>query len=652
MCGIAGVLCPSGISVADLPAMGDALIHRGPDSFGYLLYDRERGIQIGQDLAGHISGSRPTVGFAHRRLSIIDITEESDQPFVDASGTYGLTYNGEIYNYIELRRELESRGHEFTTGGDTEVVLRAYAEWGQNCVDRFVGMWAFALVDHKRGMLFLSRDRFGIKPLFFSLHGDSFYFASEIKGLRATAAIPSEPEEQTVEKFLLESRTDDSELTFFRGIFQLRPAHNLTVPIDGPVSPTTWRYWQIPRDSSPDADAPARFRTLLADAICIHARSDVPVGTCLSGGLDSSGIVCIADALRVEGRIPRYAHAAFGYVTPSAAFSERPHMEEVVAQTRIEMTYVAPSSADFVAALPTVLRQQDEPFGSASIAAQWFVFRSAREAGMKVMLDGQGADEVIGGYPSYLPIAATSLLRQRRLGEYARAAIAQRRMLGRFPNAPREVLRELAPASVGATMRALRGGADRTAESVSPGAAVLVTSEFRERTLSRRPKASIPRSLNDLLAAETASQNLPALLRFEDRNSMAHSIEARVPFLDHRLVELSFGLSDDWKIRGATTKRVLREALRGVIPESIRTRRDKIGFRADPAVTWSLAGRSRDTIVANRTPYEEKWFDAAAVARLLDSSDRSTEAEFLVWRVLSIKSWLRAIWGDSDTLLA
>jgi asparagine synthase (glutamine-hydrolysing) len=646
MCGIAGIVCPDGIRIEDLPAMGAALEHRGPDSLGYLLHSDEEGTRVHRELPVGERLPSPSVGFAHRRLAIIDVSEENDQPMVDPSGRYALTYNGEIYNYVELREELASLGHRFGTSGDTEVVLRAYVQWGEACVERMVGMWAFAILDVERRAVFFSRDRFGIKPLYFTIVRGAFYFASEIKGLLATGAIEAEPEERVVASFLVDSLLDDSERTFFRGISQLRPAHNLTVGLDSGLSPQARRYWQVRSvERSTDANPPARFRGMLEDSIRVHARSDVPVGTCLSGGLDSSGIVCLAEVLRRAGEIPQYAHQAFGYVPDDQRFSERAHMQEVVANTDVRMAYVAPTNAEFAAELPEVLRQQDEPFGSASIAAQWFVFRAARAAGMKVMLDGQGADEVLGGYVNYLPTAGTSLLRTGRLIDYWRFAGAYRRRFGALPTPAAAIVADLAPTALWRIRRAL-GGPRR-----EPGAAAIATPWLRDLWRTSRVEPFPARTLNELLAREVESTSLPALLRYEDRNSMAHSIEARVPFLDHRLVEFAFSLPGDWKIRDLTTKRVLREALCGVIPEAIRTRTDKVGFRADPDVTWNLARRHRDAIISRRTPWEERWFDEGAVRSLIDSGDRSAESEFLLWRVVSIKSWLRATWGDSVDLL-
>ncbi len=353
MCGLAGIVSSSGIDPQLLPRMGDAIAHRGPDGQGYLTHRPGSGIEVGRSVNG---GGRvsPTVGFAHRRLAIIDLSEASDQPALDESGRLALVFNGEIYNYVELRAELESLGHTFRTSGDTEVLLRSYAEWGPDCLRRLVGMWAFAMLDLERRQLFLARDRFGIKPLFYARAGDALYFASEIKSLLQVPAIRREPDEATMRRYLLTGAVDDRPRSFFEGISQLAPAHHLSVPlVPGGPEPQPERYWSTPAEAFTGSreEAANEFADRFGDAIRSHSRSDVPVGTCLSGGLDSSSIVCIADRLRGAGEIPRYAHSGFGYLPDNPEYSERRFMAAVVERTGIEMTYVEVTPERFAEAL-------------------------------------------------------------------------------------------------------------------------------------------------------------------------------------------------------------------------------------------------------------------------------------------------------------
>jgi asparagine synthase (glutamine-hydrolysing) len=651
MCGIAGAIAPSsGIDPSVLIRMNDRISHRGPDGEGYLLGSSGKGRlrRSSRDEVENSAEALSAVGFAHRRLTIIDLTERSDQPLVDASGKFAISYNGEVYNYLELREELIRLGHSFRSEGDTEVVLEAYKEWGGRCVERFVGMWAFAILDNSRRSVLLSRDRFGIKPLYYARVGDALYFASEIKALLGVPGLEVQPNEELVRRFLLDGGVDYSEETFFRGITKLPPAHNLSIGFDTDGTdgePEPRRFWSYPPQDGrvSEREAATQFRELLEDAIRIHARSDVPVGTCLSGGLDSSSIVCVAEELRAEGQIPRYTHSAFGYLPQDETFSERRYMESVIDKTGARIFVVDPPVERFVDELLGIVRQQDEPFGSTSIAAQWFVFEAAGREGMKVMLDGQGADEVLGGYHGYFPVIASNLLRQRRLLSYARFSREHKELLGERPLPPLQALWSVLPDRARRTV-------SRTGRVPLPPGAQLMSAEMRQ-TVRRDYEPDPPSDLYELLRTQTESMSLPSLLRFEDRNSMAHSIEARVPYLDHRVVEFAFRLSTDMKIRGVETKRILREAMRGVLPEDIRARKDKLGFRAEPQAAWIIAERHRDSLVANRTEYERRWFDPEGMATLLDVSDRSTENEWLAWRAINVKLWLRQHWGGSGDLL-
>jgi asparagine synthase (glutamine-hydrolysing) len=617
--------------------MSEALEHRGPDGSAYLLH--RSGIAVGGSLdAPELQAEAgATVGLAHRRLSIIDLSHASDQPMVDESGRFALVYNGELYNYVELREELRRLGQVFRTTGDSEVVLLAYKQWGERCVGRFVGMWAFGILDLEKRQLFLSRDRFGIKPLFYSVGPGAFRFASEVKGLLAGGEVHPEPNEAAVRTFLLLGRADASEESFFSGIRHVLPAHNAVVPLDTPEQVRTTRYWTYPRQeyTGSPADAAGEFARLLADSIELHARADVAVGSCLSGGLDSSAIVCVAAELREKGKIPAYAHAGFGYVPRDPNLSERGYMDAAAERADLRMTYVESAPERITEVIPVIARQQDEPFGTASIVVQWLVFEAAHEAGLKVMLDGQGADEVLGGYHSYLTMSARIMLRQWRFMRYARFAAQHEEMHARRPLARRDAVATAVPG-----LRRLAGGRF----GAPPAAVGVMSPELQGHWQDVDDGAAAPRSLNEILM-RAGSVQLPALLRFEDRNSMAHSIEARVPFLDHRLVEFAFRLPADYKIHGAETKHILRRALEGSLPDKVRARRDKVGFRPDPGITWKFAELHRDSLLRAETPYEERWFNRAGLERLMSGRDRSEATEFALWRAISTKLWLRSHWS-------
>jgi len=652
MCGIAGIVSTTGVDAAALSAMSEAIRHRGPDGLGYLMHRRGQPLRVSE--ASGSAGGPASVGFAHRRLTILDLSEAAAQPMIDPEAGLALNFNGEIYNYLELQQELERRGHSFTSSGDTEVLLRAYAQWGPSCVRRLVGMWAFALLDLRRGIVLLSVDRFGIKPLYYTVSRGALHFASEIKALLAVPGIEPEPDEGAVRRYLMIGAVDESERTFFAGIRSLRGAHNLVVQLEAPGEGRPERYWSIP-DSVDFAgsaeDAAEEFAVRFRDSIRVHTRSDVPVGTCLSGGLDSSAVVCVADELRRAGEIEHLAHHGFGYLPEDESVSERRFMAQVVERTGLEMTYVKPAPENFKRALQEIVRHQDEPFRSTSIAAQYFVFASAHEAGLKVMLDGQGADEILGGYHSYLRLIAAGHARRRQLLRYARFAREYRELIGTAPLTVPQAVGLMAPGSR-RLERYMRRRAAAGRSPTQPGAR-LMTAQLRSRVREEDYAGPAHDTVNDILAAQTADESVPPLLRYEDRNSMAHSIEARVPFLDHRLVEFLFRLPGELKIRGTESKRLLREGMRGTLPEGIRTRRDKIGFRAEPTATWMLAREHRQALLANRTPYEELWLDPGALARLVDGGDHSEESEFLLWRAINTKLWLRSFWAeDGDPLAA
>jgi asparagine synthase (glutamine-hydrolysing) len=634
MCGIAG-LCGRQPPLEALGAMAGALAHRGPDGVGFAVAaDGGERIHVGPEPAP-VRGEH-LVGLAHLRLAIIDLSEANRQPSLDESGQVALSYNGEVYNYVELREELRALGHRFTTTGDTEVVLRSYLQWGTACVDRFVGMWAFAIADLREGRVFLSRDRFGIKPLFWTaLPGGGLAFASEIKALAAVPGVRWEPDPITVKRYLVTGAVDDRDETFFAGVQRVPPATNLVLPIADPVSGMrSERYWSpapAPTRTASDRDA-ADVRETLREAVRVHLRSDVPVGTCLSGGIDSSGVVALCDELRRSGDVGHYTHHAFGYVPPDEHLSERPFMEAVARRSGAELTVVQPTAGEFHAGVLDVVCQQDEPFGSLSIAAQHFVFAAARRDGMKVMLDGQGADEIFAGYHQNFVHAAGVMLRRRRLLAYLRFA-------GRHYRAYRRMPVSFAQLAAAAPL----AGVSRQVQPAKLAGPAL-------RDLPLRATAS-PESLHELLIQHTMQLPLQSLLRFEDRNSMAHSIEGRVPYLDHRLVELAFSLPEDVKLSGVVPKAVLRRALADALPPEVLARRDKIGFRADASATHRLAREHAAALAEARTHYEREWLEPGTVAELLATRDESDAAEFALWRVVNLKLWLRQFWDPERDAL-
>lgn len=646
MCGIAAIVFGKPASSENLTAMANAMEHRGPDGFGYLVYEAGKKPQI-----KHNHENPPVrncqVGLAHRRLSILDLSDEGLQPMRDSKNSISVSYNGEIFNYVELKQELTRLGHIFRTTSDTEVLLKAYAQWGPECVCRFNGMWAFILLDEVARRVVISRDRYGIKPLFFTRRNGNIYFASEIKALTAVPGVSLEPNEGIVSRFLLSGATDFSEESFFVDVFRFPAAHSAILDLDSPsleIKPR--RYWNFPEETfrGSEEEAIQQFRGLFLDAVSVHSRSDVAVGTCLSGGLDSSSIVCACEYLRSRGEIPSYSHQVFGYTPSEEIYSEAPFMKSVVEATGANMHYVEISQDDFVESISKIVSLQDEPFASTSIAVQWAVFRKARAEGITVMLDGQGADEILGGYHSYFSSLANIYLKKKNLLGFFNLKRAYEKELGAFPISLFEASVRLTPSSILSLSKKIRN------RFRTPIKSYFIQDALSEDLFS----ASLPQgemggvaldSLNHILEDHVSRASVPALLRYEDRNSMGHSIEARVPFLDHRLVDFLFLLPSEWKISGASTKNILRRAMKGILPDKVRNRKDKMGFLPSPGLTYHLIEKADTDLLENRTYWERRWFNEDLIRSMAASKDTNPNIEYPLWRVINTRLWARCFFS-------
>jgi asparagine synthase (glutamine-hydrolysing) len=610
VCGLCGIVAldrpPETATVA---AMAGALDHRGPDGDGAWADD---GVALG-----------------FRRLAIIDLSDAGMQPFASDDGALRLMHNGEVYNYRELRRELEGHGHRFRSQTDTEVILRAYEEWGDRCVERFNGMWAIALWDGRRRRLFCSRDRFGVKPFYYSWDGARFAFASELKAFRAVGRL--EPHLPAVRDYVEQGYVDHTDETFFAGIRKLPPAHSLVVDEHGL---RLERYWSLEQRDEPEGDAAEAVRELLLDAVRLRLRSDVPVGSCLSGGIDSSAIVCGVDhLLRTEAgnALPvGDRQRTFTAYFEEQGFDERPYAEAVVERTRTQPHWITFSDDDLLEALPAIVWAQDEPFGSTSVAAQWFVMREAKRVGLKVMLDGQGADEILAGYHGYFGPFFADLLSGGRLGELRTEIGAYRRLHGASAAAAAIALaRPFLPERVRWAARArVRGGGALVHDDLPRSEAAPANGAGGGR---------LRRQMHLILTR----RGLPELLHYEDRNSMAHSLEARVPFLDVRLVELLFSLRDSDLIERGRTKAILRRALSDLLPPVVRDRVDKLGFVTPEArfMRGGLGELAADTF-SSRAFRERGWVDATAALRRLARHRRGeVNAGFELWRAVNLELW-------------
>jgi asparagine synthase (glutamine-hydrolysing) len=599
MCGIAGIAGGAAPDRALLERMAATMENRGPDGEGVW--------------------SDATAGLAFRRLAIIDLHERSNQPL--HLGPLHLVFNGEIYNYRELRDELRGLGHEFETEGDAEVLLHAWAQWGEGALERFNGMFAFAVWDETERALTLATDPFGEKPLYYTIAGERIVFGSEIKAILHDPEVAAAADDDAVALFLTRGAMPEIHRSFFRGVKRLPAAHVLRWQ-GGSID--VRRYWTPQRVEAPSTygDAVERLRELLLDSIRLRLRSDVPVGTSLSGGIDSSTVVALSAKLAGDHR-----RHAFTASFPGFARDEWDYAAQVAERAGVvEHHRVEPAPTALVADLPRLVLDHEEPVGSLSIYAQWCVMACAKEAGVTVLLDGQGGDELFAGYPTAVGFALRSVPKVEALREVAgtparAAAVAQSLALDFLPDPLRRLYRR------------------RSATAYAAPELVAATASA-ERPLLRLANGS---PLGRELLAETFDTSLPSLLRYADRSSMAHSREVRLPFLDRRIAELALALPASFLYSRGTTKRILRDAARGLVPDGILDRTDKVGFEPpqrtwleEPALRTHVAEVLIDPKARSRGLYDTAQIEADARA----GSWRDPDG---IWRAYNVEVWLRAL---------
>ena len=651
MCGIAGIYDLRGeVKPQQVREMTSTLRHRGPDDEGFFLMNtKKRNVLAcgGADtppclnlprIENHFGKSFDLVlGF--RRLSILDLSPAGHQPMGNEDGSLWILHNGEIYNYVEIRKELERMGHRFITQTDTEVILHAYEEWGTDCLKRFNGMWAFAILDLKKNKIFCARDRAGVKPFYYTFNGQRFVFASEIKALLALDEIAPQPNDQIVADYLFSGVIDHTQETFFKNIYQLRGGEYLLFEKNRVMVKS---YWDIePKEVrlTKESDYVEQFYELLEDSIRLRLRSDVPVGTCLSGGLDSSSIVCLANKLMFDGQIidPKLVgqrQKTFSSCFENHAYDERGFIKLVIDQTGADKNYVFPEAENLSKDLTKLIWHQEEPFGSTSIYAQWNVMKLAKELNVTVLLDGQGGDELLAGYiPAFYHLFA-SLLRRGHLGRFVKELNEFRTKHGmRLPQLSIGMISALiSPRGKFNLRRMTKNGIEWANKD-------FLRHYLRPFTGSNKFKDT----LNNYLYQAFRFVALPGLLHYEDRNSMAFSLEARLPFLDFRLVEYLFSLPPEQKIGKGVSKVVLRNAMKGILPEEVRNRKDKMGF-ATPEDIWfrTVLKNTINGIINSKSFSERGFFDMDKVKKAFDKHcEGKINISFMIWRWVNLEMWFK-----------
>ena len=599
MCGISGIISKlnNPIEQGEIEKITDLIKHRGPDGVGYF--------------------SGKNFSFGHRRLSIIDLSDHGHQP-MSYLDRYWITYNGEIYNYLEIRSELVELGYLFNSNTDTEVILAAYDHWGAKCLERFNGMWAFAIYDSKEQNIFLSRDRFGVKPLYYLDINDQFAFGSEIKQLLSLQKTVHSNHKVVIE-YLLTSMEGHNDDTFFDGIKSFPQSHygiydlrKHTLVIE--------RYYKLKVDSSLQnlsiEEAVSRFRILFEDSVKIRLRSDVRVGTCLSGGLDSSSTSAVASGLYHANGNGQFIGI---HAKSSDVENDESNYSKISANhSGIDLHIVEPDIENFMDIIDEVVYTQEEPFGSPSQVMGWYVFNEAKSLGCKVMLNGQGGDEVLLGYERYFSsfLKSTSLMQ--------------------FP----KVIKELATNS------------KLSIKDLFLYYFYFSNSSFRIKILKKhsmlrsqykeahdfdavRKSVKSFKSIEELQNHEISTLQLPHLLRYEDRNSMRHSVETRLPFLDYRLVEFCVSIAVDSKIRQGWSKYILRESMDDILPKSIAWRKDKMGFEA-PTRTWigGCSEQMKQRVIESNLL--KKFVEHGNLVNCWDGLSLSEK-----WKYYSIAAWER-----------
>ncbi|MFT3755265.1 MAG: asparagine synthase (glutamine-hydrolyzing) [Pseudoxanthomonas sp.] len=619
MCGIAGIIQRSPSS-GILDRMLELQSHRGPDGSGIW------------------KGTDAGVALGHRRLSILDLSDAATQPMTDVGDRFVLTYNGEIYNYLELRVELSALGVIFRSHSDTEVLLEAYKAWGADCLKRVNGMFAFALYDSVRGVLFCARDRYGEKPFLFGGREDFFAFASEYKALLLHPGLSLDIDEDRLVKAAYNQSTglDSDRQTVFNDVQQLLPGEAMEVDVRT-LRQRIWRYWELrPSEGASAIDEQAAFdgfRDLLIDSVRLRMRSDVAVGSCLSGGLDSSAIVCIAR--RLLGQDADY-HTFTGRF-PGTAADEWAYASQVVDATGVRSHVVEPTVDGFLEELPDFIWYNELPVGSSSQYAQWNVFRLAKQHGVTVLLDGQGADETLGGYEQYFVRYVEAL---KESGD-PRLKDELPRIRERYPLAltpPARSTRDRLPFSVRHAISNRFGTGTNLLYGLRPDVARQVSVETK---MGRLPGFN---PLASTLAQDTFGRYLTTLLRYGDRNSMAHSREVRLPFCDHRIAEFVAGLPPHLLMGEVQTKRLLRESMRGILPEGIRTRWNKQGFRP-PQDLWfqspGLLDLVRDCFESQQFRESPYWVASWWRQALSRVEQGQLGLGWVLWQPLMVEQWKR-----------
>lgn len=620
MCGIAGMIKKDGslVSSDDIRMMTDTLVHRGPNAEGQYVWKN--------------------LGLGHRRLSIIDLSDLGKQPMASHDNQYVIVFNGEVYNYLELRDEIKAMGGKLISNTDTEIIMEAYRYWGKDCVKHFNGMWAFVLLDKSKNIIFASRDRLGVKPFYYLQREDVFAFASEPKAILEMFPEERQYNPTMVYRYLKGWPEDMNNQTFYKNIYQLQPAASFFYDLREHKM-CEWNYWKINAEKAYAERIQGKkpiqeFRNLLEDAIRLRLRSDVPIGSSLSGGLDSSTIVGI---LSKKFSVPV---KTFSSVYEDIDCNEKEFIDEVNKFASTEPHLVYPADINLLEALEKIVVHHDGPNAGASLYSGYSVYQEAQKK-VKVLMDGQGADELLGGYTSSYFARLKDILSEKTLWSKIKAM----KLIGIFRKEWPEKMNEMPFEVMRAAMGDKAARTDTHKQSVKFSKHIDLFYEGFEKEAAKeivRKSGSVEGNLNQELYYQLMQSTLPEILHNVDGNSMTFSLEVRLPFLDYRIVEFCMALNGRYKIKNQWTKWILRKSCKQYLPERVLYRTNKMGFPA-PFGRWLKECEERDKLkeiifsLGDRGIVKKNAIDGYYRQHMSGEVDRS----YILYRFLSLELWFR-----------
>jgi len=634
MCGILGVynLKHKNVDAKIVNRMLQELQHRGPDDTGEVLFKTDTKKHYTSD----IDSNYGDLSFAHCRLKVIDLSSAGHQPMSNEDKSIWIIFNGMIYNYCELREELKAKGHSFKSSTDTEVIVHAYEEFGQDCFVRFNGMWSLAIWDSRKRVFLCARDRFGVKPFYYFYDGQDFIFASEIKALIKHPKIKKEPNYNTIYNYLSYNfgYTDISDETFFKGIKQILPGEYIIVKDDHLERKI---YWDLDFDKntelSSDEEYMRSFYEIFEDAVRIRLRSDVPMGICLSGGLDSSSVACMIKTLKKQEEL-----TAFTVSFAEKEFDETSYAKKITDYTGIKMQYVFPKAEELFDNLSELIWHQEEPFTNLNIYSQWVLAKEAHKQGIIVLLNGHGGDESLNGYARERYFLLADLIKTLKLPSVVRE-LAYQRQVNKL-NSIDSITRALWLIFSQSVPNSLKDVSRRY---------LLVKNKCLNKDFVKKHQNYfyLEQKINGFLKSSSYMSYrispLPGWLHAEDRITMANSIESRSPFLDFRLAQFGVSLPPDQKFRNGISKFILRKAMQGSMPEDVRMRMDKKGYPT-PTENWlkgSLHDKALDIFNSSRFIQRGIFNQKEVLSAFNQHCQGKRNLRFSLWSWINLELWFR-----------